>query len=530
MISSPRQPNRTNSGTLLYARGGTKRQTSTESAPPRICSNRGEKFVRAAYSRLTRRSSSSSRRGGTVRAVRGMFSSRGKPSFWFLCVIVIIFLSVALSYFEGSGVASIFGDVQQKRTGQSRRPSVQSLRESSLAPRQSPTTQRKQRPTPAPTPPTPMLSIEQYKEMVSQSDTTVSTNSFTTWLDFDGSYPSKVSLPMTNGSSFSDEVCDTRGTSWYPPLNATGSKDSSWQLRAPAFLLPGAAYSGTVYMAAALHQHPLILPARTKELQFFHDRPFRRYISPSGKKILVMAARERMYARDYDISTLKRNSSLISFDATPGYLFYSTLLPLRILCVEPWVKLVIMLRNPVDRVLEHYAASKKRGLQLTLEQWIDAEFALMRKTGLIAQVNSTKSPNFFGSTEEDSAWYNYTSATIEGGIGRSLYEIQIRQWIDAFILAGRDPSEAMLIVRTDHVGADPNREYDRILRFLQLPPRALAKTLPRAITHQMRPVSAATRRHLEGFFRPYNERLKRLLRTYGISSSADEDVAVHSPG
>jgi hypothetical protein len=190
-----------------------------------------------------------------------------------------------------------------------------------------------------------------------------------------------------------------------------------------------------------------------------------------------------------------------------------------------------MLRNPVDRVLEHYAACKQRGLQLTLEQWIDAEFALMRKSGLIAHVNSTKSPNFFGSREEDSAWYNYTSATIEGGIGRSLYEIQIRQWIEAFILAGRDPSNAMLIVRTDHVGADPNREYARILRFLQLPPHALGKqTLPRAITHQTRPVSAATRRRLEGFFRPYNERLKRLLRTYGISSSADEDIAVDSPG
>jgi hypothetical protein len=54
-------------------------------------------------------------------------------------------------------------------------------------------------------------------------------------------------------------------------------------------------------------------------------------------------------------------------------LFYSSILPRRILCVAPWVKLVVLLgiRWISGGALRR---AKRKGLKLT-EEWIDKDFA-----------------------------------------------------------------------------------------------------------------------------------------------------------
>jgi hypothetical protein len=376
---------------------------------------------------------------------------------------------------------------------------------------------------------------------------------------------SSSSTAIGDGAAFVEQWCDITGTTWYPvvpplspapPLlrnNITTTThirsnvrpqqqqpSMMWQLRAPLFFLPGAAYAGTVYMASLLHQHPYILPARTKELQFFHDRPFRNYLRPgTPEQTLVRPARERMYARDYDTAQLKRNTSYISFDATPGYLYYSTVLPRRILCVTPWVKLVILLRHPVDRILEHYAAYRNMGSQRTLDEYVQEEMQLMQKVGLFNA--TTMGDHFYGSEDEDLAWYDYQTASTSGGmIGRSLYVIQIRHWIATFRLAGRDPSQAILIVLTENLVQNPQVEYNRILQFMNLPPHVIPSKklsaippslwLPPPTSRQYNvsnknnndstTTTTTTRQQLENLFRPYNRQLQLLLQQYGISSSS----------
>jgi hypothetical protein len=156
----------------------------------------------------------------------------------------------------------------------------------------------------------------------------------------------------------------------------------------------------------------------------------------------------------------------------------------------------------------------------------------MERVGLIPSFNRTSSTNstywatFADSKEEDVAWYEYQTATVAGAIGRSMYAIQIRQWLQALRMAGQNPAEQVLIVRTDHVAIDPAAAYARVLRFLHLPDQSLHKMRESpsvAVTHQTRPISPETRKRLETFYRPYNRRLKRLIRQYGISSTAEDD-------
>ena len=352
----------------------------------------------------------------------------------------------------------------------------------------------------------------------SNSTTTQTTGSDNPWFEEDNSDPGQSNdaplAPMVANASeiFTQRWCDLEGVDWMP------SKTSRWQRRAPYFLIPGAKYSGTLELAQQLAAHPSIEPGRSLEPGFFFQHNFARYISSNLDKTKVLAARSRMYARDYPLSTAfkERNSKLLSFDATPGYLFYSSTLPRRILCVMPWIRLVIVLRNPVDRVWEHYQGASSRGLTLSLEEWIEKEFVLMKQVGLL---NAT-------SLEENYAWHDYQRLTLEGAIGRSLYDIQLRQWFQALRAVGRDPSSSVYVVRAEDLAANPQREYTAILKFLQVPdaplqtPNAWDRFKNRQAEREG--MSPDTKKRLELFFGPYSKRLNTLLRRYRVRTGGNK--------
>ena len=51
---------------------------------------------------------------------------------------------------------------------------------------------------------------------------------------------------------------------------------------------------------------------------------------------------------------LKSHPSCLTGDSTPSYLLHSDIVIPRVKQVCPWVKIIVMLRNPVDRALSHY--------------------------------------------------------------------------------------------------------------------------------------------------------------------------------
>jgi hypothetical protein len=297
-----------------------------------------------------------------------------------------------------------------------------------------------------------------------------------------------------------------QGVDWYPV------ESKAWQQRAPAFILPGAKMSGTSTLAQQLHQHPDIIKSRSTELQFFYESNFRRYVT-AQERTKVLAARERMYATDYSVSALKKQNqnqnNKIAFDATPGYLFYSSILPRRILCVMPWIKLVVIVRDPVDRVFAHYVSATRKGLALSFQDWIEKEFALADRVGLL---NTTTIE------EEDVAWYNYLSATLEGALGRGLYEIQLRQWFQALRAVGRDPAEAVLIVQAESLQANPDLLYPQVLQFLGLSTTSTDNTslLSTLLVKDTQTITAETRQRLEAFYAPYGARLQGLVQSYRV--------------
>lgn len=313
---------------------------------------------------------------------------------------------------------------------------------------------------------------------------------------------------LTNQSrTFVDRWCDLQNTKWY----------IDQEKRTPHFLIPGAKYTGTRELAQwlmSIAPTSIIPPRRTLELSFFLDGPFSKYVYKKTEKTAVHAARQRLAAL-YN----NEHPDGMTFDASPGYLFYSSLVPRRILCVLPWVKLVVLLQDPLDRLYQQYqAAVQMHQWKGNLEEWIQRDWDHLEQSGLFA-------PNLLR-LDEDMAWYQYAHVTVGegGGIGRSLYYYQLRHWFQAMQAAGKNPADDVLIVWSEEWKKEPAREWERIRAFLGLSPSN--KLIPEPQLSFLSKfddasISTETREKLQTLFGAANKNLKKLLRRYGVNAGKE---------
>jgi hypothetical protein len=111
--------------------------------------------------------------------------------------------------------------------------------------------------------------------------------------------------------------------------------------RLPTYIIAGAMRSGTTALNSYLREHPDVAVSSRKEVHFFdsfYDRGVEWYREQFPGSEAAHAVGE----------------------ATPNYMFSTTALD-RIRETLPDVKLVVMLRNPIDRAYSHYWHDRARG-------------------------------------------------------------------------------------------------------------------------------------------------------------------------
>jgi hypothetical protein len=234
----------------------------------------------------------------------------------------------------------------------------------------------------------------------------------------------------------------------------------------PDFVVIGTQKGGTSFFYRLLTEHPLVRGAAAKELHFF-DNKFSEGVG--------------WYRRCFSKGKRVCGHRTISGEASPSYLF-DPRVPERMARIVPEARLIALLRNPVDRAYSHYQMEVRRG-------------------------NEARS--FEEATEEE-----MTSAEDEGNtvdvryayLRRGLYAEQLERFS---FFANR---ERLLVVKSENLFSGRLEVLDRVLRFLRLPP--FESTLaPPAGRPTYEPMDPDTRRRLEGFFAPHNERLYELLST-----------------
>lgn len=354
---------------------------------------------------------------------------------------------------------------------------------------------------------------------------------------------------------FAETHCDltqVKDGAWYP-----SSPEDKWQQRAPYLIFAGVWNAGVGPVSRALLKHPQISSAKMEG--FFLPKQFSKYLlvqtndkSPIASNqtktfsVKVFAARERMYAQVYSktifqekiddeseaLETTEVQNQKIAVDVSPGLMFYAQKTAHSILCTAPWAKVVVLLRNPIDRLYSQWAYSVQTlNLKLSLEDWMAQEMKLLQSVGLIGGGDEETQPNEKFLSERE-AWERYQSVRkVAGALGRSLYVFQLEEWIQAYISAGKNPSEEIIILTTEDIEEDPGNQYLELLQFLGLAPFEDAHSEGSAASKlgdelkqasDLEPMTPETRAMLKNFFKPYNKRLTDLLTSNGFEGNWDK--------
>ncbi len=248
----------------------------------------------------------------------------------------------------------------------------------------------------------------------------------------------------------------------------------------PDFLIIGAQRAGTTSLYNYLIKHPCVRPALKKEIHYF-DLNFSKGL--------------RWYKGHFFCKWQPSQSKggcghkMITGEGTPYYIFHPHA-PYRIVHTLPQVKLIGLLRNPVDRAYSHYIHHLRLGAEtLSFEEAIINEASRLEGE----TENVMRQDNYHSLNHQ---YYSYLS--------RGIYSDQMERWLTLF------PKDQLLIIGAEDLKEQTNKFYRQILEFLELPVFDLGHytTYNRRQYPQMAP---ATRQRLVRFFAPHNQRLYRLL-------------------
>jgi len=118
------------------------------------------------------------------------------------------------------------------------------------------------------------------------------------------------------------------------------------------FFIVGAAKAGTTSLYHYLNEHSDIEMSSQKEPDFFSDTSLHTQMLYYGKNRIDTI--EKYHA-------LFQQENVLRGDASVSYLFYEDV-PKKIIKYNPNAKIVIMLRNPIDRAFSHYLMDYRLGL------------------------------------------------------------------------------------------------------------------------------------------------------------------------
>ncbi|MGB3264534.1 MAG: sulfotransferase domain-containing protein [Microcoleus sp.] len=245
----------------------------------------------------------------------------------------------------------------------------------------------------------------------------------------------------------------------------------------PHFIIIGAQKGGTTSLYAYLSKHPQIACATEKEVHYFD---------------LKFDQGPEWYRAQFPQP--ENGPHKVTGEASPYYIFHPRV-PARIHDLCPQVKIIALLRNPVDRAISHYYYYIRIQYEsLSLEEAIAAE--PQRLKGELEKLLAN--PNYRS--------YEYQHHSY---LTRGIYADQLPAWMKLF------PPSQMLILKSEDLYANPSETVNKVLEFLDLPPHQL-ETYSKHNSNEYPPISEAVCQQLRAYFRPHNQRLAQLCdRDFG---------------
>lgn len=243
----------------------------------------------------------------------------------------------------------------------------------------------------------------------------------------------------------------------------------------PAFLIVGAMRSGTTSLHHWLRHHPDVFMPAAKELHYFdvhYDRGpswYHQHFAAAGPHHLVG-------------------------EATPEYLFLPWARQ-RLSRDVPESRLVVTLRNPVDRAWSHYSMLKARGREdLGFEEALDAEARRLR---------------------DPASWSRY------GYVQKGHYAEQLE---DLFTRHGRDKVLVLLFERD--IVSRPTSTFERLCSFIGAgaPGEASSATVGTTVNAAVRIRSTSIRRAAQRLPKPARDLVGRFNTAHAPANELPLDL------
>lgn len=256
---------------------------------------------------------------------------------------------------------------------------------------------------------------------------------------------------------------------------------------APSFFIIGTMKGGTTSLAAHLDQGSDVAMAFKKEVEYFD-------LNPDRGRLWYRSHFPLRHMPFIDARPLQCG------EASSGYLFHPWV-PQRLAAECPTAKLIVLLRNPIDRAISHHhamVASNREDLGLTdaIYRELDAPeipHELVRKGGPGLEFSSFRLHSYFS---------------------RGLYAEQLERWLRWF------PRSSLLVIRSEDLFAGPAAIVAEVRGFLGLAPvenhgpyrvhNPRRETASELVTSDDRLAAIKLLRSL------YSEPNRRLYEDYGI--------------
>lgn len=248
----------------------------------------------------------------------------------------------------------------------------------------------------------------------------------------------------------------------------------------PNFIIIGEAKCGTTSLYNYMIQHPNIKSALNKEINYFNWY-YKKSIN--WYKGHFPTTLEKKIKR-------KKKVLFLTGEASPLYLFNSEV-PKRIFDLIPEVKIIICLRNPVNRAYSHY---NDLGVRLGNEKRTFDE-AVKVEIESIKNMDSLVENSKYGFEDR---LYQYVS--------RGIYLEHLKIWMKTF------PKKQFFIVKTEELNKTPEIVLDNIFEFLSLSKFDKINIKERYNVSKYKPMNESTRNLLNEFFKIHNQHLEEYLK------------------
>ena len=245
----------------------------------------------------------------------------------------------------------------------------------------------------------------------------------------------------------------------------------------PDLIIIGAQKSGTTSLFVYLSQHPHLLPSYVKEVHFFDGG-----LNPNVDNF---NSGETWYRAHFPLKKNASNKKV--FEASPLYLF-NPLAPQRISELIPEVKLIAILRNPVERAISHFFHEKRGGGEsLPIMEALQSE---EKRLEPIIDKQDYKSNLFIH--------HSYKN--------RGLYHDQLKRYLKFF------PMGSILVINSEDLFTQPDDTLRRVFQFVGVDTEFTINDLkPRNVRSNRNKIDPDVYEYLEDYFRPHNQELYKLI-------------------